>query len=50
MAREAQLAGTTEASFAVSAAMTVLRRHVSGGEIADVLAILPADIRLLLSE
>ena len=50
VAREAQLAGTTEASFAVSAAMTVLRRHVSGGEIADVLAILPADIRLLLSE
>lgn len=48
LAREAQLAGSTEASFSATAAMAVLRRHVSGGEIADVLSVLPSDIRVLL--
>jgi uncharacterized protein (DUF2267 family) len=50
IAREAKLGGSTEASFAVTAAMTVLRGHVSGGEIADVLSVLPADISVLLSQ
>jgi uncharacterized protein (DUF2267 family) len=50
IADEALLAGSTEASYAVSAAVTVLRRRVSEGEVDDVLAILPADIRRLLGE
>jgi len=41
--------GDTEASFAVSAAARVLRRHVTGGEIDDVLALLPAPLRNLLA-
>jgi uncharacterized protein (DUF2267 family) len=44
----AGLAGETEASFAVSAVMTVLRRHVSAGELEDVLATMPAPVRDLL--
>jgi uncharacterized protein (DUF2267 family) len=50
IAEEALLAGTTEASYAVAAATTVLRRHVSAGELEDVLAVLPAEIRELLAE
>jgi uncharacterized protein (DUF2267 family) len=50
IADEALLAGPTEASYAVRAAADVLRRHVSLGEIEDVLANLPADIRELLAE
>jgi uncharacterized protein (DUF2267 family) len=50
IADEALLAGSTEASYAVTAAAAVLRRHVSEGEVADVLAILPAQIRQLLGE
>lgn len=42
------LAGETEASFAVTAVMTVLRRHVSSGELDDVLATMPSPIRELL--
>jgi len=49
IADEALVAGTTEASYAVTAA-AVLRRHVSQGEVEDVLAILPAEIRELLAE
>jgi uncharacterized protein (DUF2267 family) len=41
----AGLAGETEASFAVEAVMSVLRRHVSTGELADVLATMPAAVR-----
>jgi len=50
IADEALLAGSTEASYAVTAAAAVVRRHVSEGEVADVLAILPAEIRELLGE
>jgi uncharacterized protein (DUF2267 family) len=50
IADEALLAGSTEASYAVTAAAAVLRRHVSEGEVADVLAILPAEIRQLLGD
>jgi uncharacterized protein (DUF2267 family) len=46
----AGLAGETEASFAVSGVMTVLRRHVSGGELDDVLATMPPPIRELLED
>lgn len=49
IAEEALLAGTTEASYAVDAAVAVLGRHVSAGEIEDVMAILPAEIRDLLA-
>ena len=44
---EALLAGDTEASFAVQAASTVLRRHVSAGEIEDVARTLPESLRAL---
>jgi uncharacterized protein (DUF2267 family) len=50
IAGEALLAGSTEASYAVTAAAAVLRKHVSSGEVADVVAILPAEIRQLLAE
>ena len=50
VASEALLAGSTEASFAVAAAATLLRRRVSEGEIDDVLAVLPAQVRQLLAE
>ncbi len=49
VAGEARMAGETEASFAVTAVMAVLRRHVSGGELDDVLAVLPEPVRALLS-
>jgi uncharacterized protein (DUF2267 family) len=45
VAREAGLAGDTEAEFAVHAVMRTLERHVSAGEIADVVAQLPPDLR-----
>lgn len=45
---EARMAGGTEAAFAAEATMKVLRRHVSEGEIGDVLAVLPAPVRGLL--
>jgi uncharacterized protein (DUF2267 family) len=49
MADEASLHGETEASYGASAAAAVLRRHVSAGEIEDVLAALPPALRALLS-
>ena len=47
VAAEGQMAGETEASHAVAAVAVVLRQHVSEGELADVLAILPAKLRPL---
>lgn len=44
VAAEAELDGETAASYAVSAAAEVLRRHVSPGEIDDVRAQLPKDL------
>jgi uncharacterized protein (DUF2267 family) len=41
VAADAGLEGETAASYAVSAAASVLRRHVSAGEIEDIRAILP---------
>jgi uncharacterized protein (DUF2267 family) len=49
IAVEAQMAGETEASFAAQTTVGMLRRHVSEGEVADVLAALPAPVRALLS-
>jgi uncharacterized protein (DUF2267 family) len=48
VAADAQLGGETAASFAVSAAAGVLRRHVSTGEIDDIRAQLPEDLRPIL--
>jgi len=48
VAVEAGLDGETAASFASSAAASVLRRHVSAGEIDDIRAILPEDLRPIL--
>jgi uncharacterized protein (DUF2267 family) len=48
IAAEAVLDGETAASYAVGAAATVLRRHVSAGEIEDVRAILPEELRPIL--
>ena len=47
VAAEGRMAGETEASVAVEAVAHVLRRHISAGEIDDILAILPAKIRPL---
>ena len=47
--REALLSGDTEASFAVQAAAAVVARHVSAGEMEDVLRTLPESLRPLLT-
>lgn len=48
VAADAALDGETAASYAVSAAAGVLRRHVSAGEIEDIRAILPEGLRPIL--
>jgi uncharacterized protein (DUF2267 family) len=50
MRREALLAGDTEGSFAIQAAARVLRRHVSAGEIEDVVRTLPESLRPLIAD
>jgi uncharacterized protein (DUF2267 family) len=47
-AEEAGIEGESSISFAAEAATRVLRRHVSAGEIDDILAVLPTDVRELL--
>ncbi len=49
IAEEALLPGETEASYACSAAARLLRRHVSEGEIADVVAVFPEELRVVLA-
>ena len=49
VAREAQLPGETQASYACSAAARVLRRHVSQGEIEDVVSVFPEEMRPVLA-
>jgi len=49
VAVQLRLHGTTEASYATQAVMTVLRRHVSEGELRDVMAVVPASVRTLLA-
>jgi uncharacterized protein (DUF2267 family) len=46
---EGRMAGETEASLAVGAVSRVLRRHVSPGEIQDVLAVLPDKLKTLIA-
>lgn len=48
IAGEALLPAETEASYACSAAARVLRRHVSEGEIEDVVAVFPEELRPVL--
>jgi uncharacterized protein (DUF2267 family) len=48
VAADAELDGKTAASFAVSAAAGVLRRHVSAGEVEDVRALLPEELQPIL--
>ena len=48
VASEAGLDGETAASYAVGAAAEVLRRHVSTGEIDDIRAQLPEELRPIL--
>lgn len=48
VAQEGRMGGETEASLAVTAVARVLRRHVSGGEIDEVLAVLPDKLRVLI--
>jgi uncharacterized protein (DUF2267 family) len=50
VAREARLSGDTQAAFAARAVMRTLERHVSAGELDDVLAQLPADLREVFRE
>lgn len=49
VAAEASLNGETEASIACEATTRVMHRHVSEGEIRDVLAVLPEELRTLLT-
>jgi uncharacterized protein (DUF2267 family) len=49
IADDAGLHGPTEASFALASTMSVLRNHISPGELDDVLAVMPADLRTLLT-
>jgi uncharacterized protein (DUF2267 family) len=50
IADEALLPGETEASYACSAAARLLRRHVSEGEIADLVAVFPQELKVVLAE
>ncbi len=49
IADEALLPGETEASYACSAAARLLRRHVSEGEIADLVAVFPEELKVVLA-
>jgi uncharacterized protein (DUF2267 family) len=49
VAKEAQLPGETQASYACQAAARVLRRHVSQGEIDDVVSVFPEEMRPVLA-
>lgn len=49
IAHEGAFHGHTEASYAAQAALAVLRRRISAGQIADVAAVLPADVAAFVS-
>jgi uncharacterized protein (DUF2267 family) len=48
VAHEGRMAGETEASLAVTAVTRILRRHISAGEIDELLAVLPDKFRVLI--
>lgn len=48
IAAEAMLDGETEASYASNSVAQVLRRHISPGELDDVRAVLPDELRVIL--
>jgi uncharacterized protein (DUF2267 family) len=48
VAHEGRMAGETEASLAVAAVTRILRRHISAGEIDELLAVLPDKFRVLI--
>jgi uncharacterized protein (DUF2267 family) len=48
VAHEGRMAGETEASLAVAAVAGLLRRHLSPGEIDELLAVLPSTLRVLI--
>jgi uncharacterized protein (DUF2267 family) len=48
VAREGRMAGDTEASLAVAAVARTMQRHISAGEIDEVLAVLPDKFRALI--
>jgi len=48
VAHEGHMAGETEASLAVTGVARILRRHISGGEIDEILAVLPDNFRALI--
>jgi len=48
VASEALMGGETEASLAVAAVARLLRAHISAGEIDEVLALLPAKLKVLI--
>lgn len=49
IAHEGRLAGETEASLAVAAVTKTMQRHLTAGELDDVLAVLPDRLRTLLN-
>jgi uncharacterized protein (DUF2267 family) len=49
IATEAMLDGETEASYAATSAAQVLRRHLSPGELDDIRAVLPDELRVILA-
>lgn len=49
VAAEGRMSGETQSSAAVAAVAKVLRRHVSEGEMEDVLAVLPGRLKTLIA-
>jgi uncharacterized protein (DUF2267 family) len=48
VAHEGRMAGETEASLAVRAVVTIMRRHLTAGEIHEMLAVLPDKLKVLI--
>jgi uncharacterized protein (DUF2267 family) len=48
VAHEGHMAGETEASLAVSAVAKIMRRHLTTGEIDEILAVLPDKLKALI--
>ena len=49
VAEEGRMAGETEASLAVSAVVRVMHNHISEGELDEVVAVLPDDLKVLIA-